>query len=187
LHTGKPQLQWFSRQADGLIMRRPALALTLLVALLVLVAPRTAMAAGEADSLLVITGLIAPPAASEGGARFSREDLEALPQHETRTSTPWTDGVSTFEGPLLCDLLDKVGAEGTLLRAKAVNDYEVDIPIEDCRRYPVIVALKRDGQPLSRRDMGPLWIVYPRDDHPELQLETINARWIWQLIALEVK
>ena len=168
-------------------MRRPALAFTLLMALLVLLAPRTAVAAGEADSLLVVTGRIASPAESEGEARFGREDLEALPQHVTRTSTPWTDGVSQFEGPLLCDLLEKVGAEGTLLRAKAVNDYEVDIPIEDCKRYPVIVALKRDGQPLSRRDMGPLWVVYPRDDHPELQLETINARWIWQLISLEVR
>ena len=29
--------------------------------------------------------------------------------------------------------------------------------------------------------------VYPRDDHPELQLETINARWVWQLTELEVR
>jgi hypothetical protein len=49
-----------------------------------------------------------------------------------------------------------------------------------------ILALKRDGETLSRRDKGPIWIVYPRDDFPELQLETINARWVWQLIELEV-
>jgi len=167
-------------------MRLSALALALLMAISVQSAPPTAVAAEESDSLLVVTGRIAPPAATEGGARFDRQALEALPQHETRTSTPWTDGVSAFEGPLLCELLASVGAEGTVLRAKAVNDYAVDIPLEDCERYPVILALKRDGKALSRRDMGPIWIVYPRDDHPELQLETINARWVWQLIELEV-
>jgi hypothetical protein len=95
--------------------------------------------------------------------------------------------VSAFEGPLLCDLLERLGADGTVLRAKALNDYAVDIPAEDCERYPVILALTRDGKDLSRRDMGPIWIVYPRDDHPELQLETINARWVWQLTELEVR
>ena len=168
-------------------MRPSALAFALLMAITVLSGPLTAIAAEESDSLLVVTGRIALPSASDGGARFDRQALEALPQHETRTSTPWTDGVSAFEGPLLCELLASVGAEGTVLRAKAVNDYAVDIPLEDCERYPVILALKRDGQALSRRDKGPIWIVYPRDDYLELQLETINARWVWQLIELEVK
>jgi hypothetical protein len=35
--------------------------------------------------------------------------------------------------------------------------------------------------------MGPIWIVYPRDDFPELQLETVNARWVWQLTEIEVR
>jgi len=172
-------------------MRLFALAFALLAATSVLFAAGAAMAAGESETLLVVTGRIAPPGTApetaEGGARFDREALEALPQHEIRTSTPWTDGVSTFEGPLLCDLLAGLGAKGTELRARALNDYVVDIPIADCQRYPVILALKRDGKSLSRRDMGPIWIVYPRDDFPELRLETINARWVWQLIELEVR
>lgn len=168
-------------------MRLFALALALVAATSVLLAAGAAMAAGESETLLVVTGRIALPGAAGGAARFDREALEALPQHEIRTSTPWTDGVSTFEGPLLCDLLAGLGANGTELRARALNDYVVDIPTADCHRYPVILALKRGGKPLSRRDMGPIWIVYPRDDFPELRLETINARWVWQLIELEVR
>lgn len=168
-------------------MRLFALAFAMVAAISVLLAPGAAMAAAESESLLVVTGRIASPETAEGEARFGREALEALPQHVIRTSTPWTDGVSAFEGPLLCDLLARLGAEGTLLRAKAINDYVVDIPIADCQRYPVILALKRDGKTLSRRNMGPIWIVYPRDDFPELHLETINARWVWQLIELEVR
>jgi hypothetical protein len=143
--------------------------------------------AAAAQPLLTVTGRINLPAASEGRIEFDREALEALPQHEVRTSTPWTDGVSTFEGPLLCGLLARVGAEGSVLRARALNDYVIDIPVADCEHYPVILALKRDGETLSRRDKGPVWIVYPRDEFPELQLETINARWVWQLIELEVR
>jgi hypothetical protein len=174
------------RWVPGFIMRLFALAFAL-VAALAMPAPRAGLAAGEVEALLVVTGRIAPELAAKGGARFDREALEALPQHEIRTSTPWTDGVSAFEGPLLCDLLERLGADGTVLHARALNDYAVDIPVEDCERYPVILALTRDGQPLSRRDMGPIWIVYPRDDYPELQLETINARWVWQLTELEVR
>jgi hypothetical protein len=168
-------------------MRLFALAFALVAAISVLLAAGAAMAAAESETLLVVTGRIASPETAGSAARFDRAALESLPQHKIRTSTPWTDGVSAFEGPLLCDVLARLGAKGTELRAKALNDYVVDIPIVDCQRYPVILALKRDGKPLTRRDMGPIWIVYPRDDFPELRLETINARWVWQLIELEVR
>ena len=154
----------------------------LVAALAVLLAPFSAAATDDSETLLTVTGHIA-----DGDARFDRQTLEAMPQHRITTSTPWTDGVSVFEGPLLCDLLEQVGADGTVLRAKALNDYVVEIPMSDCERYPVILALTRDGERLSRRDMGPIWIVYPRDDFPELQLETVNARWVWQLTELEVR
>lgn len=161
------------------LMRLFALAFALVAAIAV---PFAATAA-DSEILLEVTGHIA----DDGGARFDRKVLEAMPQHKITTSTPWTDGVSVFEGPLLCDLLERVGADGTVLQARALNDYAVEIPISDCERYRVILALTRDGERLSRRDMGPIWIVYPRDDFPELQLETVNARWIWQLTGIEVR
>jgi hypothetical protein len=164
-------------------MRLFALAFALVAAIAVMLAPFSATAAEDSETLLEVTGQIA----DGDGARFDRQALEAMPQHRITTSTPWTDGVSVFEGPLLCDLLERVGADGTVLEAKALNDYVVEIPIGDCERYPVILALTRDGEPLSRRDMGPIWIVYPRDDFPELQLETVNARWVWQLTEIEVR
>jgi hypothetical protein len=32
-----------------------------------------------------------------------------------------------------------------------------------------------------------LWIVYPRDEFPELQQPEFNDRWAWQLRALEIE
>jgi hypothetical protein len=51
----------------------------------------------------------------------------------------------------------------------------------------VILALSMDGRELSLRDKGPIWIVYPRDDHKELHDPVFNSRWIWQLDRLELR
>jgi hypothetical protein len=145
-----------------------------------------ALAPPQGPVLLTVTGRIAHTNAP-GRAEFDRAALEAVGLHRVRTSTVWTDGVSTFEGPLLSDLLDRVGAAGTTLVAHALNDYWVEIPVDDCRRYKVVLALTRDGLPLQRRDKGPIWVVYPRDDHAELRSEKVNSRWVWQLDQLEVR
>ena len=71
-----------------------------------------------------------------------------------------------------------------VLSASAMS---AEIPTSDFQRYPVILAMTMNGKPLSRRDKGPLWIVYPRDDHPELATPEVNARWVWQLKALTVR
>jgi len=44
-----------------------------------------------------------------------------------------------------------------------------------------------DGEPLSVRDKGPIWIVYPRDEFPELATPEVNSRWIWQLVTLDLQ
>jgi hypothetical protein len=55
------------------------------------------------------------------------------------------------------------------LRAKAINDYAIDIPLSDAVQGGPIVAYRLDGDTMSVRDKGPLWIVYPYDanaDYP---------------------
>ncbi len=104
-----------------------------------------------------------------------------------RTSTDWTDGVKAFRGPYVRDVLDAAGYRGETVTATALNDYSVEIPMADFERYPVVLAMEMDGEPLTRRDKGPLWIVYPRDEFAELATAETNAKWIWQLRSLEVR
>jgi hypothetical protein len=170
-------------------MRRRDFGLSTL-AFLLLLAPAGVAGEGlpppQGPVLLSVSGRIAHVTAP-GRAEFDRAALQRLGLHTVRTTTVWTDGVGTFEGPLLCDVLDRVGAEGKVLVARALNDYAVEIPVEDCRKYPVVLALTLDGRELHRRDKGPIWIVYPRDDHAELRSEQVNTRWVWQLDRLEVR
>lgn len=72
------------------------------------------------------------------------------------------------------------------MTAVALNDYTTELPIADFERYGVLLAMKRDGNDMSVRDMGPLFIVYPYDSKPELNAQQFYARSAWQVAKLVV-
>ncbi|WP_019170247.1 molybdopterin-dependent oxidoreductase [Pseudaminobacter salicylatoxidans] len=137
--------------------------------------------------LLTITGKLGKTN-HENGATFDDAMLAAFPQHRIETSTPWTDGVKLFEGVLLAELLDFVGIDDAqTLRAIALNEYEIVTPFSEAIEYGALLAMRMDGKPLTRRDKGPIWIVYPRDSNSRIQDEHHDSRWVWQLTRIEVQ
>jgi hypothetical protein len=46
--------------------------------------------------------------------------------------------------------------------------------------------MKRNGDSMAIRDLGPLFVLYPFDDHPELLTEMIRFRSVWQVDHLHV-
>lgn len=137
------------------------------------------------DVILTITGDIGVRNAANG-AEFDREMLNALESGEIRTSTAWTEGQQIFVGVPAAVVLETVEAAGSMVTAIALNDYKVEIPVSDFRDYPVLLALEMNRRTLRVRDKGPIWIVYPRDDYPELSTNEIDQRWIWQLRELHI-
>lgn len=135
--------------------------------------------------ILEISGQIAHGNLADG-AGFDMAMLDALPQRDTVTSTPWYDGVQTFSGPKLADLLAAVGATGGSLRVIAINDYAVEIPISDVTDYPVILASRQNGAPMPVREKGPLFVIYPFDEASELVNELYFSRSVWQVKRIEV-
>ena len=111
--------------------------------------------------------------------------LKALGADAIRTSTEWTEGQPLFEGVRFSKVLDAVGAHGTTVLARALNDYSGEIPIDDLKEYPVLLAWRLDGAPLAA-DRAPLWIIYPRDDYPALK-ERDDLLWAWQLATIDVR
>lgn len=160
----------------------------------VLLAASAAMPALAGESLpepsgrviLTISGAI-ENTNGDGVARFDRAMLEEIGVTQINTSTSWTDGVTKFEGVLARDLLKVVGATGENVSARALNDYAIDIPFSDFESYDVLFAFRMDDVELTPRDKGPLWIVYPRDTSPELRNQNIDARWLWQLVQLDIE
>ncbi len=123
---------------------------------------------------------------TDGRAVFDLPMLKRLPVTVFRTSTIWTKSVDEFTGVLLSDLLDAVGGSGNQLKATAINDYAVAIPVSDAVEGGPIVAYELNGKPMSVREKGPLWIVYPYDSRTEYKTETIYSRSIWQLHELDI-
>jgi hypothetical protein len=121
-----------------------------------------------------------------GRLLLSLEQLQSLPQKTMITTTRWTKGSIAFKGPLLRDVLALAKVQGESLFAVASNEYRVEIPIKDVETYDVILALEKDGKALTMRTKGPIWIMYPWSDNPELEKGKYYSRAIWQLVELNI-
>lgn len=121
-----------------------------------------------------------------GKAVFDMAMLEALPQKTFTTMTPWEKTPVKFTGPLLRDVLAAVKAKGTTLKAVALNDYKIAIPLDDTSKFDMVLAHRMNDQPIPVRTKGPLFVVYPFDSNPALQNAVYYERSIWQLGGLEI-
>ncbi|MEH6470450.1 MAG: molybdopterin-dependent oxidoreductase [Halopseudomonas sp.] len=138
------------------------------------------------DVLLTLRGKITHINAQQT-AQFDRAMLQALPQHHFTTTTPWTEGAHRYDGVLLKDLLAAVGARGSQLTLYALNDYHATIQLAPLRDYPILVAMKADGRPMRVRDKGPLWLLYPMSDFPQLDSKKHHVGMVWQLNGMVVE
>jgi hypothetical protein len=176
---------------QGMWNRQQFLVLSGAVALSVLGAPLIPVAAnGLAPArdqvVLTVTGAIGLTNAP-GRADFDLDMLERLGLGRLTTWTPWTEGEVEFEGVWARRLMEAVRANGTQVDALALNDYEQTIPLEDFDKYDVLLATRVNGQLMRVRDKGPIWIVYPWSEHPELDDFATREKSVWQLSALHVR
>jgi hypothetical protein len=165
-------------------MKRTALLLLCLCAPTVVGAVEP-LAPPSGDTILTVAGAVGVTNA-DGAARFDMEMLRALPAVEFSTATIWTDGARRYVGTPLKALLDRVGAHGSTVRATALNAYAITIPLDEITDDAPIIAYLEDGAPMSVRNRGPLWILYPFDDDPRWRTEVVYSRSIWQLERLDV-
>ena len=171
----------------GDLSRRSVLSLATGAALLLVSAPAeaTTLQTPKGKPILRIGGKITEHNVGDE-AVFDIDGLAALGTKTFTTSTPWTDKVATWEGVLLSVLMDAVGATGTIIRATALNDYVVDVPMQGLREEGGILAMCRDGKPMPISDKGPLFILYPFDGDAALRQQSVYMRCAWQIARLDV-
>lgn len=119
----------------------------------------------------------------EGASRkvYDRSELAAsFRQSEIITTTTWTGPEPIrFEGPRLGDLAEAGSLSGVDLLVSAENGYTSRIPWEMIRTFDPILAISANGEPLTLRTKGPVFLVWPRSEHPELLAETTDGMWTW--------
>jgi hypothetical protein len=167
-----------------MIARRAFFACLALLTLSLSPASAANLAAPKGRVLLTVTGAI--ETANQGEAAvFDGDMLAALDWREIETYTYYTEGVQRFSGPTLASLLAALGVSGGVLRAVALDDYTVEIPVSDLEDYDILLALQHNGKPMRVRDRGPIWIIYPAASPEEIEKRHI-AHSIWQLNSLDV-
>jgi hypothetical protein len=114
--------------------------------------------------ILTVSGKLASPV----DVQLDEAGFAKLPKLAMTVPTPWYPTPQTFEGPLLRDILKLAGINTGMIKLIALNDYIITIPVSDAMQYDVIVARKHNGQPMTVRDKGPLFVMYPFDKNKEL-------------------
>ncbi|NMG67697.1 molybdopterin-dependent oxidoreductase [Azoarcus indigens] len=122
-----------------------------------------------------------------GSARqVNTAELERGMLYQVRTRSFWPADDGVYQGPLLADVLSRYG----MGKVKAIRVFGGDgfsqlIPCEDWERWPLVLATRREGHPLSRREKGPVRIIYPRDMDKTLEDTLYRLRWVWLIERIE--
>jgi hypothetical protein len=69
----------------------------------------------------------------------------------------------------------------------ALNDYAAEVPAEDALKIDSMLATRMDGLPMSVRDKGPLFLIYPFDTDRSLYNEKYFSRPVWQIKTIEAE
>ncbi|WP_225546883.1 molybdopterin-dependent oxidoreductase [Chromobacterium violaceum] len=117
---------------------------------------------------------------------FRVKDFQALKQRAIVTKTSWTP-VATFSGPLIRDILAKVGATGSKVKFQALNDYAYSVDRREFDKYNVILARSMNSKQLEVKERGPLWVMYPIADMPSASKgPQLDAKLVWQVDRIVV-
>lgn len=155
-----------------------------IAALLLAVIPHLGLAQATGASQTTLTLVHGPD--SDDRLELTLADLEEMPQTTIMTANEFIDGIVAYQGPLARDVVKLFGLDTSdTIRFSASNNYSVDIPTRDLLEYDVVLALRANGERLSRRTRGPIWLMYPISDNPELRNPIFNSRLIWQVERME--
>jgi hypothetical protein len=148
--------------------------------------PATALQPPSGKVILTITGNVGEKN-TPNAAVFDLPMLAKLPQQTFTTMTPWNKQPIKFTGPLLRDVLAAAKANGTTIKAVALNDYQTSIPFADAQMFDVILAHQMNGASIPVKTKGPLFIVYPYDTKEELRSVVYYGRSAWQLKSMTIE
>lgn len=118
---------------------------------------------------------------------------------ELITKTPWSNNkYNTYYGVHLLDVIEKFGLDKYAnIEGFAANDFSARISIKDIREFNPILAYgkkcpsKDEGceegsyVPLSIKDSGPIYLVWPFDDLPEGVDPRDHSKWVWYIIGVK--
>jgi hypothetical protein len=142
-------------------------------------------AAPRGRPLLTITGRIDVTNA-DGVMRVDQAALDRLGLLQMSVNDPWAKRRLGLRGVWLRDLiaLAKPAAGATSLHLKALDDYQVDLKLDDVRADAILLATRNEaGAVLPVEDGGPSRVVFS----DALASKFSPDVWIWSIDTIEVR
>ena len=141
---------------------------------------------------LVIDGKVSVKNKS-GGLWLDLQTLEGLGTETYETFAGPIGRTARFEGIPISQLLDRFALPGVdEVTALGIDGYRRTIPVAELVEHDAFIALRQDGDYLSRRERGPLWIIFP--DVPAKSGKTLleekpylGSYMVWQLVRLTLR
>ncbi|OCR02493.1 molybdopterin-binding protein [Oscillatoriales cyanobacterium USR001] len=120
---------------------------------------------------------------TKGLQKLDWEELESLATTRVSTTSPHNSkdlkAMLYFRGIAVSQLLDRFGVKpnATSITFLGYDGFSSTVSISDLRRYPIILALERDGRPIPRSEGGPLSLIFPQSEYPQLHQEYAEQFW----------
>ncbi len=94
-----------------------------------------------------------------------------------------------YEGVRIAELMKIAGAEDcSKVIVRCSDNYKVELPADDVRNYEIaLVSGYASGKKIEFDAGGPVKLVYPVSDHPELKMKYESWSWAWYVEGLEFK
>lgn len=112
--------------------------------------------------------------------------LGAMKRQKIETTTPWTDGMTVFEGVVGDAFFEEIAPDATMITAVALDDYIIKIPVQVLREDGAIIADRMNGATMSAAEKGPYWIIFDFDDLPVERQSEFRNYSVWQLVEMQL-
>ncbi len=120
------------------------------------------------------------------------QQLQALATNHLQTNDAnyvlQPNQVFDFRGVLVSTLLKQFGAatDVTDVTFVSFNAYFVTLSWQDLLTYPITLAIAKDGQPIKRDQGGPIYLVLPYTQYPQIKQKYNEATWAFYVSHLIV-
>ena len=128
---------------------------------------------------LVIEGQIAKGKA----VTLSWQQLQALATNHVKTTEPHAvlnqEEIFDFRGIRVSTLLKKlaIASDITDITFVCFDGYQATISMKDLLAYPITLAIAKNGKPISRDQGGPIYLVIPHTQYPNLKKKYNELSW----------
>jgi hypothetical protein len=84
-----------------------------------------------------------------------------------------------FQGIAVKTLLEKFGVQPGVTEVTFVcyDAYQVTVKVEDILKYPILLAVTKNGQAITREQGGPVYLIFPYNQYPQLQKKYDAGFW----------